>query len=73
MMNVKQKESEGVIMGKNEDKRFEVIYQQGSALTEMTLILRDRETGAEYLFVQSGSAGGLTPLLDADGKPIVKK
>ena len=33
MMNVKQKESEGVIMGKNEDKRFEVIYQQGSALT----------------------------------------
>ncbi len=73
MMNVKQKESEGVIMGKNEDKRFEVIYQQGSALTEMTLILRDRETGAEYLFVQCGYAGGLTPLLDADGKPIVKK
>ena len=73
MMNVKQKESEGVIMGKNEDKRFEVIYQQGSALTEMTLILRDKETGAEYLFVQCGYAGGLTPLLDADGKPIVKK
>ena len=73
MMNVKQKESEGVIMVKNEDKRFEVIYQQGSALTEMTLILRDRETGAEYLFVQCGYAGGLTPLLDADGKPTVKK
>lgn len=73
MMNVKQKESEGVIMGKNEDKRFEVIYQQGSALTEMTLILRDKETGAEYLFVQCGYAGGLTPLLDANGKPIVKK
>ena len=42
-------------------------------MTERTLILRDRETGAEYLFVQSGSAGGLTPLLGADGKPIVRK
>lgn len=44
-------------MSKTEDKRFEVIYQQGSALTEMTLILRDRETGTEYLFVQCGYAG----------------
>ena len=60
-------------MSKTEDKRFEVIYQQGSALTEMTLILRDRETGAEYLFAQCGYAGGLTPLLGADGKPIVRK
>lgn len=57
-----------------DDKRFEVIYKEGSALTtERTMILRDRETGAEYLFVQSGYACGLTPLLDADGKPIVKK
>ena len=57
-----------------DDKRFEVIYKEGNALmTERTMILRDRETGAEYLFVQSGYAGGLTPLLDADGKPIVQK
>ena len=54
MMSLKQKKGESIIMSKTEDKRFEVIYQQGSALTEMTLILRDRETGAEYLFVQSG-------------------
>ncbi len=57
-----------------DDKRFEVIYKEGNALmTERTIILRDRETGAEYLFVQSGYAGGLTPLLDSDGKPIVQK
>ena len=38
-----------------DDKRFEVIHKEGSAMmTERTLILRDRETGAEYLFVQSG-------------------
>ncbi len=43
-----------------DDKRFELIYKEGSAMTtERTLILRDRETGAEYLFVQSGYAGGL--------------
>ena len=33
----------------------------------------DKETGVNYLFVQSGYAGGLTPLLDADGKPVVTK
>ena len=46
-------------MSKSEGKRFEVIYQQGSALTEMTLILRDKETGAQYLFVQCGYAAAL--------------
>ena len=60
-------------MSKTEDKCFEVIYQQGSALTEMTLILRDRETGTEYLFVQSGYAGGLTPLIDKLGEPVVTR
>ena len=60
-------------MSKTENKRFEVIYQQGSALTEMTLILRDKETGAEYLFVQCGYAGGLTPIIDKLGEPIVSR
>ena len=31
----------------------------------------DRETGVNYLFHFSGYAGGLTPLLDRDGKPLV--
>ena len=34
-------------------------------------ILVDRVTGINYLFVQSGYAGGLTVLLDAHGKPVV--
>ena len=34
-------------------------------------ILVDRETGVNYLFVQNGYAGGLTVLVDAEGKPIV--
>lgn len=53
------------------DKRFEVIYKQGSGLGAYFRILRDRETGVEYLFMGEGYAGGLTPLLDASGRPVV--
>lgn len=31
----------------------------------------DRETGVNYLFHKDGYGGGLTPLLDRDGKPVV--
>ena len=34
-------------------------------------VLVDRETGVNYLWTASGYAGGLTVLLDADGKPVV--
>ena len=34
-------------------------------------VLVDRETGVNYLWTASGHAGGLTVLLDADGRPIV--
>ena len=33
----------------------------------------DKETGVNYLFIASGFAGGLTPLLDAEGKPVIIK
>ena len=56
-----------------EDKRFEVVSQEGSGVSDLRTILVDKETGVNYLFVQSGYAGGLTPLLDADGKPVVTK
>ena len=51
------------------DNRFEKVYSQGS-LT-VTEIWVDKETGVNYIFHQSGSAGGLTPLLDREGKPVV--
>ena len=35
------------------------------------IILVDKETGVNYLFVSQGYAGGLTPLLKADGTPVV--
>ena len=33
----------------------------------------DKETDVNYLYVQNGYSGGLTPLLDADGKPVITK
>ena len=50
------------------DKRFEKIYSQSLGSTEIWV---DTETGVNYLFHSSGYAGGLTPLLDRDGKPVI--
>ena len=52
--------------------RFEVIYKDvHSAGLEKRIIYVDRETGVNYLYIQVGYSGGLTPLLNADGKPVV--
>jgi len=39
-------------------------------MKELNIII-DKETGINYLFAHYGYGGGLTPLLDKDGKPIV--
>ena len=52
------------------DKRFERIYKQDMGSTEIWV---DRETGVNYLYHSSGYSGGLTVLVDQDGKPIVTK
>ena len=49
--------------------RFERIYSQGTMTA--TEIWVDRETGVNYVFHASGYSGGMTPLLDRDGKPII--
>ena len=36
-----------------------------------TEIWVDTQTGVNYLFHQSGYAGGLTVLLDREGKPVI--
>ena len=50
------------------DNRFEKVYKQSMGSLEVWV---DKETGVNYLYRQSGYAGGLTVLLDQDGKPIV--
>ena len=54
-------------MGKTE--RFEKIYTQG--IISSTEIWVDKETGINYLWHKDGYAGGLTVLLDKEGKPVV--
>lgn len=53
-------------MAKN--NRFEKVYKQNMGSMEVWV---DKETGVNYLYHQSGYAGGLTILVDKDGKPIV--
>jgi len=52
---------------------FEIVYSQKFSLVRQLFVLRDKQTGVQYLFVYDGAAGGLTPLLDADGKPVTDK
>ena len=55
------------------ENRFELQYKDGSQMKDEGLrqIIVDKETGVNYLIWKSGYAGGITPLLDADGKPII--
>ena len=52
----------------SKEQRFEKIYKQGAGSIEIWV---DKETGVHYLYHSSGYAGGLTVLLDRDGKPFV--
>lgn len=53
-------------------ERFKVVYKQVTGLVdEAKMVLVDLKTGVNYLFMQSGYAGGLTPLLDENGKPVI--
>jgi Family of unknown function (DUF6440) len=54
---------------KESEKRFKVVFKEGKLTGNK--ILEDRETGVQYLFSWDGYAGGITPLLDKDGKPVV--
>lgn len=51
------------------EKRFEKVYEQG-AMDGMEIWV-DRQTGVNYLYHYAGYSGGLTPLLDRDGNPVV--
>ena len=54
-------------MAKKEE-RFVQVYSENFG---SQVILVDKVTGVNYLFVQSGYAGGLTPLLNRDGTPVI--
>ncbi len=51
------------------EKRFVKVYSDG--VFGSSEIWVDTKTGVNYLFHVSGYAGGLTPLLNRDGTPVV--
>jgi len=52
------------------EKRFVRIHSE-SGLQGSSEIWVDRETGVNYLFHSGGYAGGMTPLLNRDGTPVI--
>ena len=54
------------------EKRFHIDSdQKADAWGIGTYIIVDKKTGVNYLFAQSGYSGGLTPLLNRDGTPVI--
>lgn len=51
------------------EKRFVKIYSDG--VMNVSEIWVDTQTGVNYFYHAAGSSGGLTPLLDRDGKPVI--
>ena len=49
-----------------QDERFIKVLNEGSTWTTNREIWVDKTTGVNYLWIASGYAGGLTPLLGAD-------
>lgn len=57
------------------ETRFKKIFSQyeGGLSGVNTEIWLDKVTGVNYIYHRDGYSGGLTPLLDSDGKPVVTK
>lgn len=55
-----------------EETRFTISSAASSGnWSALTSIVVDKTTGVNYLYYSSGRGGGLTVLVDADGKPII--
>lgn len=51
------------------EKRFKKVYAQGAITCSEIWV--DTETGVNYFYHRDGYSGGLTPLLDRNGKVVV--
>ena len=58
-------------MAKKKDERFVKVHEEGIGFGWLRTVWVDKQTGVNYLWIASGYGGGLTVLLDRDGKPVV--
>ncbi len=54
----------------SKEKRFTKAYTQSGFSSDIQIWV-DNETGVNYVFIQNGYSGGLAPLLDSEGKPVI--
>lgn len=57
-------------MAKKETDRFVKVLEESGFITSSEIWV-DTQTGVQYLYHASGNSGGLTVLVDADGKPLL--
>lgn len=55
-----------------ESERFKLIDSYGDDLSSKIKVFVDNDTGVQYLMYKSGYGVGITVMVDADGKPLVK-
>ena len=59
-------------MAKKETDRFVRVLEESGIITSSEIWV-DTQTGVEYLYHASGNSGGLTVLVDAEGKPLLHR
>lgn len=50
--------------------RFTIVFGRNPNAPYVETVIEDKETGVLYLVIYVGNHCGITPLLDADGKPL---
>lgn len=59
-------------MAKKETDRFVKVLAESGIIT-CSEVWVDTQTGVQYLYHATGSSGGLTVLVDAEGKPLLHR
>lgn len=52
------------------DSRFVKVLEDGGFISSSEIWV-DTQTGVQYLYHASGNSGGLTVLVDSEGKPLL--
>ncbi len=59
-------------MAKKETDRFVKVLDESGIIT-CSEVWVDTQTGVQYLYHASGNAGGLTVLVDPEGRPLLHR
>ena len=53
------------------EQRFIKVMEDSGFISSSSEVLVDTQTGVQYLYHAVGNSGGLTLLVDAEGKPLL--